>query len=119
MKSKYLIILLFLTIATLCLLGYKFIILPDEVFEIKINSKTLSLDTVYIPKKYDNVTICKKIFYYCDDTVILNNMKVKSNNVSAERCGESFDIADKEIKISYRKYKADSVKIEYRYEYFY
>lgn len=81
--------------STLGLIYYT-LVLPDEVFEINIDTSIEKLDTFYIPKlgsggHYNR--ICRSYHYEMDDTIYLNRIfsflpEVKQGRV----CGDGYEM---------------------------
>lgn len=103
-------------------LFYYFFVLPNEVFEITIDSSVEKLDTVYYPKlgsggHYNN--ICKTYYYEMDDTIIYNGIKSFNNHKKKRICGDGYEVvSDTVIQINYVQYNAKNVKIYLKYEFY-
>lgn len=108
------------TLGTLVFGFYYFFVMPDEVFEINIDSTIEKLDTVYYPKlgsggHYN--TICYIYHREMDDTIMLDGerlIKTKKGRV----CSDGYEVLGDSIPFHYNRYKAKNVKIMMRYEFY-
>ena len=104
-------------------LFFYFFIMPDEVFEINIDSSIEKIDTSFYPKyrdlsNYSN--ICCTYTQFSNDTVIVDSIKKVLFNPerNGRGCREGRLWGEPPFKISYNKYKADSVFIHIKYEFY-
>ncbi len=101
---------------------YYFLIRPDEVFEIRIDSSIEKLDTIFRPKyKYgsDYTTICIKESIESNDTIMFSNRKYYNEiPYKSKVCQDGVEMGDAHFELHYNRYKASKVLYHVRYEYY-
>jgi hypothetical protein len=115
-----LIFMYFGGLISVLVLFFYFFVMPDEGFEINIDSSVEKLDTFYVPKlgsggHYNN--ICRIYHYEFNDTIIINKEK-RIKNKEGKYCSDGYEMVGDTIRFEYDRYKATKVKIKLRYEFY-
>ncbi|HMT77265.1 MAG: hypothetical protein KBF75_09805 [Saprospiraceae bacterium] len=117
-----LIFMYFGGLISVLILFFYFFVMPDEVFEINIDSSVEKLDTFYVPKlgsggHYNN--ICRIFNYEMNDSIKYNGLPSYLSSVKeGKACSDGYEMVGDTIHFEYNRYKATKVKIKLRYEFY-